>query len=147
MRCCKGTWQHSLKRKARIEDMSGVNGLMPDDALLEKFVNLPDLLARIEDDRELLADLFVMFQEGLPDMLAALHRAIEVGDLPEVVKAAHTLKGLLANLSMEQGARLAATIETAARAGDRAKVKEISAAFDSEAAALLAAVNELMVAR
>jgi len=87
-----------------------------------------------------------MFQEGLPDMQAALHRAIDVGDLPEVAKAAHALKGLLANLSMEPGARLAAAIETAARAEDRAKVKEISAAFDSEAAALLAAVNELMAA-
>ena len=142
MRCCKGTWQPSLKRGARIEDMSGVNGLMPDDALLEKFVNLPDLLARIEDDRELLAELLVMFQEGLPDMQAALHRAIEAGDPPEAAKAAHALKGLLANLSMEQGARLAAAIEASARTGDLAKVKEMSVAFDSEAS-----VNEFMAAR
>jgi hypothetical protein len=48
---------------------------------------------------------------------------------------------------MEQGARLAAAIEASARTGDLAKVKEMSVAFDSEAAALLASVNEFMAAR
>jgi len=121
--------------------MRGVNRLVPNYSLLEKFVNLPDLLARVEDDRELLAELFLMFQEELPDLQDALHSAMDVGDLLEAAKAAHALKGMLANLSMKQGASLAATIEDAARAGDMPKVKETLAAFDSETVALLAALK------
>ena len=76
--------------------MSEVNRLDPNDAVLEKFVDLPDLLARVENDRELLAELFVMFQEELPGLQNTLHHAMDVGDLPEGAKAAHALKGMLA---------------------------------------------------
>ena len=44
----------------------------PEYASLEKAVNLPDLLARVEDDRELLNDLLEMFQTELPGHLEAL---------------------------------------------------------------------------
>ena len=125
--------------------MSEVNRLVPNDALLEKFVDLPDLLARVENDRELLTELFVMFQEELPGLQDALHHAIDAGDLPEGVKAAHALKGTLANMSMKKGATMAASIETAARAGNIGASKEILGAFDSEIAALSAAVDAFLV--
>jgi len=125
--------------------MSEVNRLVPNDALLEKFVDLPDLLARVENDRELLTELFVMFQEELPGLQDALHHAIDAGDLPEGVKAAHALKGMLANMSMKKGATMAASIETAARAGNIGASKEILGAFDSEIAALSAAVDAFLV--
>jgi HPt (histidine-containing phosphotransfer) domain-containing protein len=115
--------------------------LIQDHASLEKFVDLPDLLARVEDDRELLAELFRLFQEQLPGFQDALHRAIVEGDLFEIVNAAHAIKGMLANLSMRRGASLAATIEGAARAGDMTNVHEALVAFDPEIAALSTAVD------
>jgi two-component system, sensor histidine kinase and response regulator len=121
--------------------MSEVNRLIPNNAPLEKFVDLPDLMARVEDDRELLAELFVMFQQELPGLRDALHHAIDVGDLPEGARAAHALKGMLANMSMKQGVSLAAGIEEAARAGNKQAIKGTLAAFDSEVAALSAAVD------
>jgi len=63
--------------------MSEVNRLVPSDAPIEKFVDLPDLLARVEDDRELLTELFAMFQEELPGLQDTLHGAIDVGNLPD----------------------------------------------------------------
>ncbi len=130
-----------MEKSAWIEVMSEVNRLIPTDALLEKFVDLPDLLARVENDRELLTELFVMFQEELPGLKGALHHAVDLGNLPEEARAAHALKGMLANMSMKQGAALAAGIEDAARAGDLPALKETLAAFDSEIAALSAALD------
>jgi HPt (histidine-containing phosphotransfer) domain-containing protein len=144
MRCCKSTCQDSTEKSPWIEAMSEVNRLVPNDALLEKFVDLPDLLARVENDRELLTELFVMFQEELPGLQDALHHAIDAGDLPEGVKAAHALKGMLANMSMKKGSTMAASIETAARAGNIGASKETLVAFDSEIAALSAAVDAFL---
>jgi HPt (histidine-containing phosphotransfer) domain-containing protein len=115
--------------------------LIPSDAPLEKFVDLPELLARVEDDRELLAELFVLFVEELPGFRDALHRAVAVGNLPEAAKAAHALKGMLANMSMNHGAFVAARFEAAIQAGDLQATNDTLAAFDSEIAALLAAVG------
>jgi HPt (histidine-containing phosphotransfer) domain-containing protein len=124
-----------------------VKRLISNDALLEKFVDLPDLLARVENDRELLAELFVMFQEELPGHQDALHAATDVGDLAETARAAHALKGMLANLSMRQLAFLAATIEAATRAGDIPAVKETLTGFDSEIAAVSAAVDAFIAGK
>ena len=127
--------------------MSEVNRLVPNDAVLEKFVDLPDLLARVENDRELLTELFVMFQEELPVLQDALHDAIDVGNLPEGAKAAHALKGMLANMSMKQGTTMAASIEAAARAGNIPAIKETLASFDSKIAALSAAVDAFIAGK
>ena len=127
--------------------MSGVNRLIPDYALLKRFVNLPDLLARVEDDRDLLTELLILFQEEIPGLQGALHHTMDAGDLTEAARAAHALKGVLGNLSMKQGALLASTIETAAAAGDVPKIKETLTAFDSEMVALLEAVDTFMAGK
>jgi len=127
--------------------MSEVERLIPNDAPLEKFVDLPDLLARVENDRELLTELFAMFQEELPILQDTLHHAIDRGDLPEGTKAAHALKGMLANMSMKQAASLAARIEDAARTGDIPAIKATLAAFDSEIAALSGAVDAFVAGK
>jgi HPt (histidine-containing phosphotransfer) domain-containing protein len=136
-----------MEKSEWIEVMSEVNRLIPNDALLEKFVDLPDLLARVEDDRELLTELFVLFEEELPGLQDALHHAVDVGNLPEGAKAAHALKGMLANMSMKHGASLAAGFEAAIRAGDIRAIKDRLAAFDSEIAALSAAVGAFVAGK
>ncbi len=124
-----------------MSDRIEVSKLMSNDALIDKFVDLPELLARVENDLELLAELFAMFREELPVLQAALHDAINIGDLPQTATAAHTLKGMLANMSMKQGASLAASIEAAARSGNEPAIKVTLVAFDSEIAAVSMAVD------
>ena len=89
-------------------------------ASLEQYVNMPELLARVENDRELLAELFALFLKDYPRLRDALHDAVHAGDPRQVERAAHALKGMLANLSIKHGAELAAEVEAAARAGDAA---------------------------
>jgi len=111
---------------------------------LERFLVLPELLDRVENDEDLLAELFALFQEDLPGSRAALRTAIERAELPEIERVAHRLKGMLANLSAKQAASLAAVIESAARAGDTEKIWQTQAVFDPELSAFSAKLDSFM---
>ncbi len=114
-------------------------------ASLEQYVNMPELLARVENDRELLAELFALFLKDYPRLRDALHDSVHAGVPSKVERAAHALKGLLANLSIKHGAELAAQVEAAARAGDLLEIQQAMASFDGEEKGLLVAVGRFMV--
>ena len=113
-------------------------------ASLEQYVDMPELLACVDNDRELMAELFTLFQEDFPRLQDALHSAVDSGDPLQLGKAAHTLKGMLANLSIKQMAELVANVEAAARAGDALQIRQALAAFDREAAGFSAALDVFM---
>ena len=144
MLCCKSTFQDSPEKSERIEVVSEVSKLVQNDVLIERFVDLPDLLARVENDRELLAELFAMFQEEFPALSGRFTRCDEYRRSTSDSDAAHTLKGMLANMSMKHGASLAANIEAAARIGDMQAIKVTLAAFDSEIVALSKAIDDFV---
>lgn len=110
-------------------------------ASLEQFMNLPEVLVRVDGDSELLRELLALLDEELPGLLDGLHTAIHRGDLREMESAAHAFKGMLASLSINEGAALAATIEAAAREGDMLRIKETQAALDPAVAKLSTAVG------
>ena len=111
---------------------------------LEEFVNMPELLDRVESDQELLAELFALFREDLPGSCEALRTAVALGDLQEIERAAHRLKGMLANLSAKQAAAVAAEIESTARASNADRVPELMSALDSQISALSVALDSYM---
>lgn len=108
---------------------------------LEKFVNLPELLVRVEGDSELLEELFALFRGEFPPNFEAMHSAIGSCDLVEIEKLAHTLKGMLVNLSIERAASLAGEVESKARSGDVLKTGESFTALEMEIKALFSALN------
>jgi HPt (histidine-containing phosphotransfer) domain-containing protein len=110
-------------------------------AALEEFVCLPELMDRVENDEELLVELFVLFREDLPQSRAALQHAAARGDLHEIEQAAHKLKGMLANLAAKAAAAQAAEIESAARAGNGEKIPELTLSFDHRITTLSAALD------
>lgn len=118
-----------------------------DDQTLERFVDMTELNARVDNDRELLVELLTLFQNEFPRLREALHAAVDAGNLNEVEEVAHTLKGMLANLAIKLPSQLAASIEFAARAGDAQEVQKALAKFDREEAGLLAAVESLIAGR
>ena len=62
-------------------------------ALLERIVNLPELLTRVEGDQEFLGDLFALLREELPSLNHTLHIGIEPGELRHTGTAAHSSFG------------------------------------------------------
>jgi len=125
--------------------MGEENRFVPNDSLIEEFMDLPELLARVENDRELLTELLVMFRDELPGLLNTLHQAIYLGDLAQAARVAHTLKGMSANLSLRRGTALIKDVEQAAQIGDIYLIKNRLVPLDSEIAAFLTAIDAFTV--
>jgi two-component system sensor histidine kinase/response regulator len=103
-----------------------------------------ELLARVENDRELLRDLLMIFREEFPRQLLALREAVEARDGNRVAAAAHTLKGMLSNLAATQAAATAARLEHLGRQGEASGFDEVFAAFESDARILLPQLDACM---
>ncbi|HEY8536778.1 MAG TPA: ATP-binding protein [Vicinamibacterales bacterium] len=76
-------------------------------------------LARVEGDRELLAEIAAIFLADRDAMLAEIRAALEAGDHERVWRGAHRLRGALLTLGAVPSIDAAARLEQAARAGDR----------------------------
>jgi two-component system sensor histidine kinase/response regulator len=91
-------------------------------------IDMTELLARVEDDRELMRDLLLIFKEEFPKHLAALRDAVSSTNAEKIAAEAHALKGMLSNLAAHPAAAAAARIEHLGRNGE---VSQFQAAFSS----------------
>jgi CheY-like chemotaxis protein len=107
-------------------------------------LDLTELLARVENDRELLRDLLMISKEELPRHLKALREAVESGDGKRVASTAHTLKGMLANLSANHAAEAAAELERLGRSGQISGFEEALVTFERDAIRVLGELDTCM---
>src|SRR6185436_9967953 len=77
--------------------------------------DLNDVLARVEGDRSLLAELIQIFRSESPRMLAEIKRCAEQGDEKGLQRAAHALKGSASNLGASGVSKAALALEMLAR--------------------------------
>jgi HPt (histidine-containing phosphotransfer) domain-containing protein len=108
-------------------------------------VNIQELLARVENDRDLLCDLLKIFKEEFPGYLKSLESAVHRRDAAETASVSHTLKGMLANLSVSKAAASAARLEQLARAGEIASLPDAFAALAQDVHGLLPVMEKYMV--
>ena len=100
-------------------------------------LNLTELLSCVDNDHELVSELFFMFKSVFPSHLQRLTDAI-AHQLPKQVEAeSHALKGMLLNLSAARAAALAADLENLGHQGKIAGMSEVLTGFQSEAQTLL----------
>ena len=81
--------------------------------------NVKELLERLEGDHEFLRELLQIFRDDSQANLLKAREALTRENLAELSRAAHTLKGMLKNMSMNAAAETAWALETAARLGAR----------------------------
>ena len=81
-------------------------------------VDVGALMTRLEGDRELLAELLELFECDRRGLMADAGRGVEESDAATVCRAAHTLKGAVANFCAPSAVAAALALETAARKGD-----------------------------
>jgi two-component system, sensor histidine kinase and response regulator len=103
--------------------------------------NVRELLERLEGDQELLRELLQMFRADSQKALMKARESLAREDLTEVSRAAHTLKGMLKNLSMNAAGELAAGLETAARDGARTEAETLLGRLDRSLAGLMPEVE------
>jgi|GEM_PF-237046 len=75
-------------------------------------------LQRLGDDEQLLRELMRCFIQDAPTLLSQLDAALSEGQLDEVTRAAHSLKGLAANFDADDCRNAAAAVEQAGRRGN-----------------------------
>ena len=97
-------------------------------------IDFEELLARVEQDRDLMQDLLAMFREEYPRQRQVLQQALEAKDMEQIQAAGHTLKGMCANLAMPQTAQAAALVETAAKTQNGETLSGAVTALDQAAA-------------
>lgn len=107
-------------------------------------IDLPQLLERVEQDRELLCELLSIFHEEFPGRYLALQDAVAKGDAQSAVGISHALKGMLSNLAMTKASASAARLEQAGRAGNRETLREAYVDFAKTVEGLLPEVESYL---
>jgi HPt (histidine-containing phosphotransfer) domain-containing protein len=83
-------------------------------------------------DRMLLDELLGIFVEDAPVRMEAIRKAIAGGEVPELAREAHTLKGALKVIGATTAAGLAQGLEALARDGNMSEADKLSTAFERE---------------
>ena len=76
-------------------------------------------LGEINGDTQLLRKLAAVYFEHTPGLLQTIQTAVASGQMPELQRAAHTLKGSLTQFLARPATRIANRLEEAAREGDK----------------------------
>ena len=100
-------------------------------------VNLPELLARVENDWELLREIAGIFREEFPRYTTALRVAIQGVDFEKAREAAHALKGMLANLAAGHASEAAGEMEQLAKGEQQTALADSFTKFELDTAGLL----------
>ena len=108
-------------------------------------VNFAELLARVDNDRELLRELLLIFKDDFPRRFQALQEAVSHSDSTQVAAASHTLKGMLSNLAATRAAACAAELERLARAKDTTSFARALVAFEHEALRLVPEMEAFLI--
>ncbi len=67
-----------------------------------RVIDVEDALDRVQDDKELLLELFDIFQDDFEEKYPVLKDVSERGEAEEVRNLAHALKGAAGNISAQQ---------------------------------------------
>ena len=103
--------------------------------------NIKELLHRLDEDQEFFCELLRIFREDSQANLQKARAAQAEGDLPGLMRIAHTLKGMLRNLSMNRAAEMAFALESASRQGKGKEAEEFLAQVEQAVTELLPEVD------
>ena len=88
-------------------------------------INLRDALERLDNDRELLEEIIILYIEDTTQQLLNLKKLIENKNEAEIARFAHTLKGSSSNIGAEFMRRVAYEMEIAAKNGEIGTVEKL----------------------
>ena len=109
-------------------------------------LNPAELLEHVDGDRELLAEIVQLFEIALPTILQELRESIAKGDATEIARAAHTLKGSVANFGRQAAYRAVEQMEDFAKQDDMPRTAAVLDVVESELKRLQAALGPFRTA-
>jgi signal transduction histidine kinase/DNA-binding NarL/FixJ family response regulator len=103
-----------------------------------------DLMERVDNDREFLAELVELFEEDGPALLNELRDAVARQDSPAVARAAHTIKGTVGNFCAAAAMQMALEIEIMGKEDSLDHAAQSLAALEREVSQMKAALDKML---
>ena len=107
-------------------------------------LNVDDFLHRVRGDTALASALAKLYLGEYPSQLDAVRRAVASREAAELDRAAHALKGSVANFSAEPATLAAARLEVMGRTGDLTGSAEVLRTLETELDRLSQALLEMI---
>jgi len=117
-----------ITEEAKVENIDDENQLRP----VRGTIDLEKALPRFGDDREFFVEMLEEFIQGLPDRCKKLKEALNLGEVDELSRQAHNLKGAASNFSAEPLTSLAKQLELDSRKGDITQAEYLVAQIDEQ---------------
>jgi len=96
----------------------------------EEIIDLKDVLERVQDDKELLSELFDIYQEDFVVKRKAIGEAIAAKDIPKIKEVAHSMKGSSGNISAKPLHAACLQLEVLAKAGKTDGMQDVLTSID-----------------
>jgi HPt (histidine-containing phosphotransfer) domain-containing protein len=96
----------------------------------EEIIDLKDVLERVQDDKELLDELFDIYQEDFVIKRKALGDAIVGNDIAKIKEVAHSMKGSSGNISAKSMHAACLKLEMLAKEGKTDGMQEVAVMID-----------------
>src|ERR1700691_5152951 len=96
----------------------------------EEIIDLKDVLERVQDDKELLAELFDIYQEDFVHKRQALGEAIAAKDIKKIKEISHSMKGSSGNISAKSLHAACLQLEVLAKEGKTDGMLEVVSKID-----------------
>jgi two-component system, sensor histidine kinase and response regulator len=100
--------------------------------------NEQELLENVGSDLEFLAETVQMLASDGPSLMLEINHALAEGDAPALGRAAHTLKGMVANFCAAQTQATAFELEKAGKGGDLSTAPSVANALADQLGQLIA---------
>jgi HPt (histidine-containing phosphotransfer) domain-containing protein len=107
-------------------------------------INIPELIDRLDNDFELFVELVELFEDDSSALLDKIEAAINSREHEILRKAAHTLKGAVANFSAPAAFEAASTLEQTGKNMDLEGAEEQFCTLKSETEAVLSEMKRLI---
>jgi two-component system, sensor histidine kinase and response regulator len=89
------------------------------------------ILERLEGDSELLIELVQLFLEQAPQLIEAMRKSLQQGDMQGLARSAHSMKGAASNFLAHGTAGAASQLEADAKREDTESAKTALAALET----------------
>ncbi len=110
-----------------------------------KVLDTGELMARVDNDTDLLKEIVDLFIEDCPRLMSRLQNAIACGDANEVERAAHSLKGSVGSFAARPAYNTALKLEQIGKSGELSEAPDVYAALERQIAELKHALLEMTV--
>jgi HPt (histidine-containing phosphotransfer) domain-containing protein len=100
--------------------------------MADDIIDLPDVLERVQDDKELLLELLDIYQEDFVIKRQSLAEGIASKDYTKIKEAAHSMKGASGNISAKRLYATCMQLEHQAKESNPAGLDELLKTVDSQ---------------